>query len=84
MATPIEIPESHADLFRRPLVAPVTTIGADGQPQSTPVWYLVDDDGVLKTSTTTSRQKYKNLARNPRATLLIIDPEDTNRCEVSP
>ena len=51
-----------ADLIDEPRIAVLTTVGANGRPQSTAVWFLVDDDGVLKTSITTDRQKYRNLA----------------------
>ena len=74
MTTKIDVPDTHTDLLENPYTSVLTTIGADGLPQSTAVWCLVDDDGVLKTSITTDRQKYKNLARNPKATLFIADP----------
>jgi PPOX class probable F420-dependent enzyme len=73
-APALEIPESHAEFFAAPHTAVLTTVGNDGLPQSTAVWYLVDDDGVLKTSILTSRQKYKNLARHPKASLFVLDP----------
>lgn len=79
MATMIDLPNTHADLLTNPNVAVLTTVGADGQPQSTAVWFLVDDDGVLKTSITTDRQKYRNLARNPKATLFVFDPANPFR-----
>jgi PPOX class probable F420-dependent enzyme len=68
------LPDTHADLLAAPDTAVLLTVGADGQPQSTAAWYLVDDDGVLKTSILTSRQKHENLARNPKATPFILDP----------
>ena len=71
--TPAVVPESHADLLAAPLTAVLTTVGANGQPQCAAVWYLVDD-GALKTSVLTSRQKYKNLVRNDKATLFVFDP----------
>jgi PPOX class probable F420-dependent enzyme len=74
MTTKIDVPETHADLLANPNTAVLTTVGRDGQPQSTAIWYLVDDDGVLKTSITTDRQKYRNLMRNPKATLFVFDP----------
>jgi PPOX class probable F420-dependent enzyme len=70
-----EIPESHRDLVTSPLTATLTTIDAKGRPQSTAVWYLVDD-GSLIGSITDERQKYKNLTRNPNCALLIIDPSN--------
>jgi hypothetical protein len=46
------VPESHTDLLTQPLVGVVTTIGADGLPQSTALWYLLDH-GELKISVRT-------------------------------
>ncbi len=74
----IDIPATHADLLDAPNTAVLTTVGADGQPQSTAVWFLADD-GVLKASITTDRQKYRNLARNPKATLFVLDPANPFR-----
>ena len=74
-----DVPESHRDLLRSPLTAALTTIDHRGRPQSTAVWFLVDDDGLLKGSVTSDRQKYKNLSSNPDVSLLIIDPANPQR-----
>ena len=79
MTTKIDIPHTHADLLDGPNTAVLTTVGADGQPQSTAVWFLIDDDGLLKTSILTSRQKYRNLSRRPKATLFVLDPANPYR-----
>jgi PPOX class probable F420-dependent enzyme len=79
MTSTLGIPESHADLLANPNTAVLTTVGTDGLPQSTAVWFLVDDDGVLKTSVLTSRQKCRNLRDNPKATLFVIDPKNPFR-----
>lgn len=73
------VPESHHDLVRSPLVGTFTTVDGRGRPQSTAVWFLVDDDGKLKSSVTSDRQKYKNLLANPNCDLLIIDPANPIR-----
>ena len=73
------VPESHRDLLQSPLTATRTTIGADGRPQSTAVWYLADDDGQLKGSTTWDRQKFRNPKMNPNCDLFIIDPANSFR-----
>jgi PPOX class probable F420-dependent enzyme len=70
----IELPASHRDLLDAPGVAALATIGPDGRPQVTAVWYLLDDDGLLKVSVKTHRQKVKNLWERPVATFLVIDP----------
>ena len=64
MTQKIEVPESLTDLLHGPNTAVLTTVGSDGLPQSTAVWFLVGDDGVLRTSITTDRQKYRNLVRH--------------------
>src|SRR4051794_11938823 len=46
----LDLPPTHADLVTNPNTAVLTTVGPGGQPQSTAVWFLVDDDGVLKSS----------------------------------
>jgi PPOX class probable F420-dependent enzyme len=74
----LEIPGSHADFFAAPNTAILTTVGKDGLPQSTAVWYLVNY-GVLKTSILMSRQKYKNLVRHPKASLFVLDPTNPYR-----
>ena len=65
-------PESHRDLLESD-VAILTTIGRDGYPQVTAVWFLHDDDGTLKLSLNTARQKVKNLCQRPECTLFLLD-----------
>ena len=65
------IPESHRDLLDSP-VATLATIGPDGRPQLSEIWFLADSDTVAL-SLNTSRQKVKNLQRNPACTLFILD-----------
>jgi PPOX class probable F420-dependent enzyme len=64
-------PESHRDLLDAQ-VATLATIDADGLPQLSEVWFLLDE-GELKLSLNTSRWKTKNLQRRPECSLLIID-----------
>ncbi|WP_059020482.1 PPOX class F420-dependent oxidoreductase [Mycobacterium sp. M26] len=72
------IPESHHDLVEAPHVASLSTIGADGTPQVTAIWFVSDGDTV-QTSLVTARQKYKNVVARPQATLFIIDPQNPFR-----
>lgn len=74
-----DIPESHRELVEAPLTAVLTTLDEQGRPQSTAVWYLLDDDGLLKASITIERQKYKNLSRSPQCSLFIMDPANPYR-----
>ena len=64
-------PESHSDLLDAQ-VATLATIGSDGLPQLTEIWFL-HDEGELKTSLNTSRLKTRNLQRRPECALLILD-----------
>ena len=66
------IPESHQDLLTVD-VAMLATIAPDGYPQVTATWFLLDDDGVVKLSLNSTRQKVKNLHENPACTLFILD-----------
>ncbi len=69
------IPENLMDLFRRPVVATLATMMPDGQPQLTPVWLDYDGEHVI-VNTARGRQKDRNMQRNVRVTLLLIDPQD--------
>lgn len=71
-------PESHQDLLKAD-VAVLATIGPDGYPQVTALWFLFDEDGILKLSLNTSRQKVKNLRANPECTLFILDTSNPYR-----
>jgi PPOX class probable F420-dependent enzyme len=66
-----EIPSSHRDLLDAQ-VATLATIGSDGRPHLSEMWFLADGDTVML-SLNTARQKMKNLRANPAATLLILD-----------
>ena len=83
MTTPIAfealpVPASHLDLLSRPICGVLTTMGRDGQPQSSLVW--VDWDGACaRVNTTLERQKGRNLVANPRVSLLVVDPDNPAR-----
>ena len=70
--------ETHRDILEKKGFAHIATIGPNGEPQSTPVWYGWDGTD-LKFSTTKARQKYRNLVRNPQASASILDPDDPYR-----
>jgi PPOX class probable F420-dependent enzyme len=73
-----ELPESHRDLLRT-TVATLATVGASGFPQVSAIWFLYDDDGTIRLSLNTARQKVKNLQANPLCTLFIMDPASPQR-----
>jgi PPOX class probable F420-dependent enzyme len=65
------IPENYRDLLSAE-VATLGTIGPDGRPQLSEVWFLAEGDTV-SISLNSSRQKMKNLLANPAVSLLILD-----------
>jgi PPOX class probable F420-dependent enzyme len=66
-----QVPESHRDLLES-AVGTLATIGPDGRPQLSEVWFLAEDDSVAL-SLNTSRQKTKNLMARPQCCLFILD-----------
>ena len=73
------IPASHRDLLDTNQVTIVATIGPDGVPQVTASWFLAEEDGTVRMSLNTARQKVKNLMRRPESTLFFMDPANPYR-----
>ena len=71
------VPDTHRDLLDAP-VATLATVGADGRPQLSAVWFLADGD-KFRVSLNTSRQKTKNLIERSPATLFILDTANAAR-----
>ncbi len=72
------IPEQYVDLFQRKAFAHLATLNPDGTPQVTPVW--VDYDGThIRFNTAKGRVKEKNLRRNPKVALALMDPDNPHR-----
>jgi PPOX class probable F420-dependent enzyme len=72
------VPGSHKDLFQKPAFGSFTTLMPDGSPQTTPVW--VDfQDGKVIVNTALGRQKDKNVRRDPRVAITLMDPENPYR-----
>ncbi|RJO75287.1 PPOX class F420-dependent oxidoreductase [Nocardia panacis] len=55
--------------------ASIATIGPDGLPHVKVIWVVREGDDLIY-STLASRQQGRNLARDPRATVLITHAED--------
>ena len=55
--------------------AVLATINPDGGPQASVMWVARDGDDVLF-STVAGRRKHRNLKRDPRASVTVIDSED--------
>ena len=72
------IPEKYRDLFSKRAFASLGTLMPDGSPQVTPVWCDLEGDKVIFNSAK-GRQKDKNVRRDPRVALAIVDPENPYR-----
>ena len=62
-------------LDESPYVGVVTTLRGDGSPHSTIVWVDVEGDKV-SFNTARGRAKPKHLEHDPRASLLMVDPNN--------
>jgi PPOX class probable F420-dependent enzyme len=72
------VPDTHADLLTKPAFAHFATVGADGAPQVTPMWFEWNGQDLLF-STLKTRRKYVNARRDPRVTVSITDPDNPYR-----
>ncbi|PLS76856.1 MAG: PPOX class F420-dependent oxidoreductase [Chloroflexi bacterium] len=72
------IPENYVDLLESTALAHVATIGPRGEQQTSPVWFGLDGRYV-RFSQTKTRQKFKNVQREPRIALSIVDPQNPYR-----
>ena len=73
-----QIPDQYLDLFERPVSVSLATLLSDGTPQVQPVWCSFDGTHLL-VNTEKGRQKYRNLSRRRRVTILAVDPANDSR-----
>jgi PPOX class probable F420-dependent enzyme len=74
----MSLSELARDLADGENFAVVSTVQPAGGPQSSVVWLTRDGDDLLF-STIKGRQKFVNLGRDPRVTVLAIDASDPYR-----
>ena len=72
------IPDKFEDLLYSTALAHVATVGPKGEPQNNPVWFDWDGERI-RFSQLPIRQKYRNLQREPRVALSIVDPQNPYR-----
>jgi PPOX class probable F420-dependent enzyme len=70
--------DEQREFLEQPFYGAVTTLREDGSPQTTVVWVDVDDEGVMF-NTAAGRAKPRHLERDPRLSLIVIDPQDAYR-----
>jgi PPOX class probable F420-dependent enzyme len=73
-----KLSEKQKQFLEQPFVGTVTTLREDGSPHSTIVWVDVED-GVVSFNTATGRAKPKHIEKDPRAGVLVVDPNDSYR-----
>jgi PPOX class probable F420-dependent enzyme len=69
------------DVLDGPHIAAIATSNADGRPQSSVIFVKRDGDSVVF-STIAGRLKTRNMARDPRVSLLVIDKEKGRYVEI--
>ena len=69
--------EDHA-LLARPVPALLGTVNPSGTPQQTVMWYSFQEGHFLFV-TRSDRAKYRNLLRDPRASVVVVDPDNMYR-----
>ena len=62
-------------LFQQKNLIFISTINSDGSPQLTPVWGNYDDGYVL-VNTAEGRLKHKNVLRDPRVAISVVDHDN--------
>jgi PPOX class probable F420-dependent enzyme len=67
--------EKARALITRPLLASLATLNPDGSPQITPLWIDLEGDDVVF-NTAQGRRKARNLERDARVAVTVIDPDD--------
>src|ERR1700683_4029486 len=63
------------ELISRPVLASLATLNPDGSPQLTPLWIELDGDDVAF-NTARGRVKARNLEKDHRVAVSVIDPDD--------
>ncbi|MQA81594.1 MAG: TIGR03667 family PPOX class F420-dependent oxidoreductase [Streptosporangiales bacterium] len=74
LASPLR---EHVDArLRDDVIAWLTTVRPNGQPDTVPVWYLLRDDDTVVVYSRQSKTKLRNLAANPKVSLALDDTGD--------
>jgi PPOX class probable F420-dependent enzyme len=77
----ITLNELAREVLDGPHIAAIATSNADGRPQSSVIFVKRDGDTVAF-STIKSRLKTRNMTRDPRVSLLVIDKEKGRYVEI--
>jgi PPOX class probable F420-dependent enzyme len=77
----ITLNEAARDLLDGPHIAAIATSNPEGRPQSSVIFVKRDGDKVVF-STIKGRLKTRNMARNPRVSLLVADTRQPRYLEI--
>lgn len=75
---PQPLPDGLLDLLRRPSPCFISTLMPDGSPQLTQTWVTTDGEHVVLNIVDGS-QKVRNLARDARVAINVVDPDEVFR-----
>ena len=75
---PQTISPGFKKLMREPAYCQLATLMPDGSPQNTQVWVETDGQHIL-VNTAEGRQKVKNVRRDPRVAVNVVDPTNAWR-----
>lgn len=73
-----ELSAGFQKLLREPAFCQIATIMPDGSPQITQTWVDTDGEHIL-INTSDTRQKTRNVRRDPRVAVNIVDPANQYR-----
>jgi PPOX class probable F420-dependent enzyme len=71
----LEISDKARALLEKPVLVNLATVRPDGAPQVNPMWFKWDGE-LLWFTHTNYRQKYKNIAHEPRVSIAFLDPDN--------
>ena len=73
------IPAQYTDLLESTALAHIATIGPHGEPQSSPLWFGWDGERLRFAQLVGADRKRRNLERDPRVAVSIVDPANPYR-----
>ncbi|NUP46971.1 MAG: PPOX class F420-dependent oxidoreductase [Catenulispora sp.] len=71
----LEISDKARALLEKKVIVNLATVRPDGAPQVNPMWFKWDGE-LLWFTHTNFRQKYKNIAHEPRVSIAFLDPDN--------
>ena len=70
-----KLSDKARELIARPVLATLATVSPNGAPQVTPLWIELDGDDIV-VNTAQGRAKARNIDRDQRVAVCVIDPGD--------